>query len=47
MKYLEIKLLSVNATIPKRANPTDSGLDFMYKKRFIYLQTQLKWLKLI
>lgn len=24
---LEIKLLSNNATIPKRANPTDSGLD--------------------
>ncbi|RQN23461.1 dUTP pyrophosphatase, partial [Paraburkholderia tropica] len=22
MKYLEIKLLSVNATIPKRVNPT-------------------------
>lgn len=27
MKYLEIKLLSVNAKIPKRANPTDSGLE--------------------
>ena len=27
MNNLNIKLLSVNATVPSRANPTDSGLD--------------------
>ncbi|PTU83415.1 dUTP diphosphatase [Staphylococcus pasteuri] len=27
INQLEIKLLSDNATLPKRANPTDSGLD--------------------
>lgn len=36
MKYLEIKLLSVNATIPKRANPTDSGLD-LYVSETIHI----------
>ena len=30
---LEIKLLSENATMPKRANSTDSGLIYMYQKQ--------------
>ena len=33
MKNLNIKLLSDNATLPTRANPTDSGLDLYVSER--------------
>lgn len=42
---LEIKLLSNNATLPKRANPSDSGLDLYVSETTVILPNTTKLVK--